>query len=357
VTGLRLLIVADDLTGALDCACEAAALGIGAAAFVDPGALAGAGDLPPVVAVATGSRDGDRTAAVAAMARVAALLPALAPERVMKKVDSRLKGHPGAETAVLAQALGTDRVRVVPAIPDMGRIQRGGWLSGAGIPRAIDIAAHFPGLQVQVPDIIAPADLDAAAHPGGGLAVGARGLAGALVRRLWPQARPRPAPRLSGPALLVVGSRDPVTLAQVERLRAVPGLDWRAAPNGRLAGTGALRSPLAVLQLTAGAAPVAPARAAADLARSARTLLADGRCATLIATGGETAQALMVALGAQRIALTGMPLPGIAQGLIAPPGRAPLHLVTKSGGFGMADTLMDLTGPIRATATADGTPT
>lgn len=65
----------------------------------------------------------------------------------------------------------------------------------------------------------------------------------------------------------------------------------------------------------------------------------------------------MAALGADRIAVTGMPLPGIAQGIIAPPGRTPLHLVTKSGGFGQADTLMDLTGPIRATATADGTPT
>jgi D-threonate/D-erythronate kinase len=280
----------------------------------------------------------------------------------MKKVDSRLKGHPGAETAALARALGAGRVLAAPAIPDMGRVQQGGWLSGAGIASPLDIATRFPGLDLLTPDISVPTDLDAVLATTDALPVGARGLAAALIRALWPgepwrTAPPCPAQPLPAPALVVVGSRDPVTLAQVDRLRAARCIDWRAAPNGQLADRAPLRAKLALLQLTPGATPADPARAAADLARGALDLLAAGPVATLIATGGETAQALMAALGADRIVVTGMPLPGIARGLIAPAGRAPLHLVTKSGGFGQADTLMDLTAIIGTTETADGTPT
>ncbi|MFN4099371.1 MAG: four-carbon acid sugar kinase family protein, partial [Pararhodobacter sp.] len=345
-SGLRLLIVADDLTGALDCACEAAALGIAAAVFPNPEALAGASALPTVVAVSTASRDGSEAAAVTAMARIVALLPGLAPERVMKKVDSRLKGHPGAETQVLAEALGAERVLIAPAIPDMGRVQRGGWLSGTGIAAPIDLAARFSGHEAQTPDIGTAADFDMALTQTEAVPVGARGLAGALIRALWPQARPCAAPPLPAPALIVIGSRDPVTVAQVDHLRATTPVDWRAAPNGQLADRSALRARIGLLQLTPGGRPADPDRAAGDLAEAVLALLAASPVATLIASGGETAQALMAALGADRIAVTGMPLPGIAQGLIVPSGRAPLHLVTKSGGFGQVDTLVRLAGII-----------
>jgi uncharacterized protein YgbK (DUF1537 family) len=282
----------------------------------------------------------------------------------MKKVDSRLKGHPGAETAVLARALGLVGVLAAPAIPDMGRIQRGGLLSGEGIARPLEIAALFPGLDVLTPDIAASADFDAALAATDALPVGARGLAGALIRALWPegQANPcltplGPARYLPAPALLVVGSRDPVTLAQVVRLRATRPMDWRAAPNGLLSDRAPLRSPLAMLQLTPGATQADPARVAADLACGALALIVAEPVATLIATGGETAQALMVALGADRITVTGMPLPGIAHGLIVRHGCTPLHLVTKSGGFGHVGSLVDLTALIGAAETAYGTPT
>jgi uncharacterized protein YgbK (DUF1537 family) len=363
VTALRLLIVADDLTGALDCACEAAALGIGAAVFPSASALSGASDLPPVVAVSTASRDGNRAEAVAAMDRIAALLPALAPERVMKKVDSRLKGHPGAETTVLAGALEAARVLTAPAIPDMGRVQRGGQLTGIGINVPLEIAAYFPGIDLLIPDISVDADFHAALAHACALPVGARGLARALIRALWPQARPCPAPTSPAPALLVIGSRDPITLAQVDRLRLTRVVDWRAAPNGHLVDRRGLRATLGVLQLVPGEEPVQPARAASDLARAVLEWALDtGHVSTLVASGGETAQALMAALGADRIVVTGMPLPGIAQGLIGAAGRAPLHLFTKSGGFGDVDTLVRLTKiiasatTIRTTATEDGMP-
>jgi len=361
VTGIRLLIVADDLTGALDCACEAAALGIGAAVFPQIGALRVAGALPPVVAVSTGTRDGDRAGAIAALRQLCALLPRLAPERVMKKVDSRLKGHPGAETAVLARALGATGLLLAPAIPDMGRVQRGGLLSGAGIDGQIDIAAAFAGCDSTIPDIAAAADfapsLAGGALAGATLPVGARGLAGALIRSVWPGAEPHRAPPPIGPALLVVGSRDPVTLAQVARLRGRRGVTWCHAPNGEPARMVATHAPLTVLQLVPGPGPVSPGTAAASLARAAAGVLRSGPVRTVIATGGETAQALMAALGADRIAVTGMPLPGIALGLVTLAGRMPLHLVTKSGGFGQDETLVDLTAPLLVTATADGTPT
>ncbi len=75
-----------------------------------------------------------------------------------------------------------------------------------------------------VPDTAADADFDAAlADAAGGpptLLVGAAGLTAALARRLSRGAAAIPAPRLQAPILLAIGSHDPITVAQVDRLAA-----------------------------------------------------------------------------------------------------------------------------------------
>jgi len=348
----ELLIVADDLTGALDCACEAAARGIAAAVFASPEGLrrAQAGPLPPVVAVSTASRDGDAQAAVRAVARVVACLPVLAPARVMKKVDSRLKGHPGVETRALLQGVGLVRVLAAPAIPDMGRFQCGGGVSGAGVSGRLDIAGCLPGLDCAVPDITTPGDFDTALASAGPdvLPLGARGLAAALIARIWPASTALITAPPPAPALFVIGSRDPVTLAQIARLRDVMAVDYHVAPDGALASPGPQTRPLRLIRMTGGAEPSDPAAAAARLARNVASILETAPVATLFTSGGETAQALLRALQTDRIDVTGALLPGVALGQIAPPGRAPLHLVTKSGGFGDTETLAALARLIAA---------
>lgn len=345
---LRLLIIADDLTGALDCACEASARGIGASVFRTPQGLAQAAhsSLPPVIAVSTGSRDGTEAGAEAAMAQVCALLPELASAHVMKKVDSRLKGHINVETGVLMQALGVSQVLCGPAIPDMGRVQRHGHVEGAGVDTPIGIASRLPDLTALVPDILTDADFDTALnlYSKGSLLLGARGLAAALVARLWPENSEQPPPKLAAPALFAIGSRDQITCAQVARLRAqMPALDWISSPNGAMADVTSGHHALRVLQLTEKPGRKADQLAAARcFAQTVATVVAQTPVTTLLACGGQTADALLARLGVSRIDVEGALSAGVAVGRIALSEGTSLRFVTKSGGFGGANTLLDL---------------
>ncbi|TJZ80510.1 four-carbon acid sugar kinase family protein [Paracoccus hibiscisoli] len=336
MTPPRLLIVADDLTGALDSAGEAAKLGIGTRVFLSPAALAAAagGALPPVVAVSTGSRDGTVAAAAAAMHDVCACLSWLRPERVMKKVDSRLKGHVAVECAILADASGQPQIIAAPALPDMGRVQRDGWLTGAGIQTPVEIAACFSGTS-HVPDITDAAQMKEAAERDG-LPVGARSLAAALVAQLWPDAKRQERPPLPGPAVLAIGSRDPITLAQVERvdLPLCLALDGRLPPDPP-------RAPCA-MQMVPGGSDRSAAEAGADFAEGLTEMILRDSVNTLIACGGETAAAILTRLGVDQAEVLGLALPGVAVVQAALPGSRDLMVVTKSGGFGAADTLAQL---------------
>ncbi|MBA4206665.1 four-carbon acid sugar kinase family protein [Pannonibacter phragmitetus] len=337
MSGPRLLIVADDLTGALDSAGEAARLGIAARAFLSPAALAAAEGqaLPPVVAVSTGSREGSAAAALEAMDAVCATLPWLSPEAVMKKVDSRLKGHVFAETARLAAALGQSRLLVAPALPDMGRIQQNGFLSGSGISQPIGIAGHFEGLSAEVPEITDTDQMQRAVESAG-LPVGARALAAAMAERLWPGARPVATPRLHGPAVLAIGSRDPITLAQAGRLE----IPLHAAPDGELRRD--IPFSTCVVQMVPGGTGRPPAEAGALFAQGVASILLRETIATLIACGGETAGAVLSRIGIGCLDVCGLALPGIPVARATLQGARVLHVVTKSGGFGGPDTLAQL---------------
>lgn len=337
MTPPRLLIVADDLTGALDSAGEAAKLGIPTRVFLTPAALAAAsvGTLPPVVAVSTCSRDKTVAAAAAAMHDVCACLSWLRPERVMKKVDSRLKGHVAVECAILAEALLRPQIIAAPALPDMGRVQRDGRLTGSGIESPLNIAECFSGLSPHVPDITDGAQMQMAAGLDG-LPVGARSLAAALVAQLWPDAKLHETPSLPGPAVLAIGSRDPITLAQVERL----DLPLCLAPDGRLPPDQP-RVPCA-MQMVSGGADRSAAEAGADFAGGLTEMILRCPVNTLIACGGETAAAILAGLGVDQAEVLGLALPGIAVVQAALPGSRDLTVVTKSGGFGAANTLAQL---------------
>lgn len=337
MTGPRLLIVADDLTGALDSAGEAARMGIPTRVYLSPEALAAeqGSALPPVLAVSTGSRDGSAPAAIRAIQIVCACLPWLSPTQVMKKVDSRLKGHVAAECGVLAEALGLSRMMAAPALPDMGRIQQGGLLTGCGIRTPIDIATCFHGMDTFAPDITGAGQMQqAACLPG--LPVGARALAAALVAKHWPDARPADVPPIPGPAILAIGSRDPITLTQIRRLT----LQVQPAPDGHVPHD-IPPAPVAV-QMVPGGRPRPAAEAGSDFAHGLTRILQDGGFATLIACGGETAGAILARLDVGYVGVLGLALPGIPVARMTLPDGRDLCVVTKSGGFGGPDTLAHL---------------
>ena len=139
-----------------------------------------------------------------------------------------------------------------------------------------------------------------------------------------------------GPVGFVVGSRDPVTLAQVALLRGSGGPRFVMAPDGEVAPF-IDRGPF-LIQATEGAGAdghVVSSRLAMGVARQTSGLK------TLVLTGGETAAAVLVTVGIQLLRVQGEVLPGLPLSRAVDLPGFP-DLITKSGGFGMPDTLLRL---------------
>ena len=204
---MRLAIIADDLTGAMDAAAPFAERGL-AVQLV----LCGAPRMPPaaaasdVVAFDTHSRHLPPAEAVAAVARCIAALPRGTP--LFKKIDSTLRGAVVEE--IRAAAAGSGMIVIAPAVPRQGRTVRGGQVFVHGVPlgeAASGGAAPFTGslraalapLPCVMPDCATEGDLAeiARAAPADALLVGAAGLAQALAQTRFGDAAP-PTARFTG---------------------------------------------------------------------------------------------------------------------------------------------------------------
>lgn len=347
MTTLRLL--ADDLTGALDSAAEFVGLcGPVEARWTDRIGE----ELPPSLAVDSGTRE---LPAAEAAARVARLAPVLdGADVAYKKIDSLLRGAWAAE---LAACLGLGRWRhcmFAPAFPHQARLTRNGrqlaFLEGRWRPVGVELTAELrqyglaaraaepggtPMAGVCVFDAETEADLDRAVAAGrlaSGpvLWCGSGGLARALAR-----SRPVEASsRLQPPVLGLFGSDHPVTAAQ---LAACDGLSL--AIDGRDAGLRRVGRQLA----TSGAAMVGVAlppglarRAAAARIGTVLASVADtvGRPGTLLVAGGETLRGLCRALAADALVVTGQVAPGLPRSKVRGGRWDGLSIVSKSGAFG-----------------------
>lgn len=337
----KVVVIADDLTGALDSAVAFAADGRSvpvARRVEDLAPILREG--PEIVAVNTGTRDADAATVRQRMKRLLAELDIVSVEIVFKKVDSRLKGNVGLETAILARAMGDCRIVAAPAIPAMGRVQLAGRIDGVGVAAPIVVARLFEQ-PVEVPDIATDTELDTVvAGRRGVLWVGARGLAFALARLAPFGERRLVAPAPVRPLLMAIGSRDPITVAQVELVaRAVPVYP---APDGRLTVSPQI-APVVAFQLTEGGAKRAPEEAVRDFAAGIADWMLEHRPSALLATGGETANAILAQMGIGRLDL----LAEVAEGLPVCEGLAPwgtLRIFTKSGGFGGPEILAEIAG-------------
>lgn len=337
---LELAIIADDLTGALDAAAPFAMRGIHTVVATSAGGLDEAINTgATVVGVSTGSREIAPERAREAVRAAVAAIPA--GTRLLKKVDSRLKGNIAAELDAIPHVSSL----VIPAIPAFGRWMRGGKLGGFGVVEPINIADRLGSHAVRatIPDITTQLDIGTALKMPHDLPVGARGLAEAMADSMAPDARSPETLLRHATAYCVIGSTDPITLAQLAVLRAGhPGMDYVAAPNGVgpavLPHGGALKA----IQAT-------PGEFAADGVTVANALaetllrLAPPAGSLLILSGGATAQVILARLGIHVLNLMGEALPGLplAQG-------GDLTFVTKSGGFGDEDCLLRLLAPYHA---------
>ncbi|MBL8671765.1 MAG: four-carbon acid sugar kinase family protein [Alphaproteobacteria bacterium] len=328
---MRLAVVADDLTGALDASAPFAQRGARTVL-----ALAASGATPDdadVVAFDTRSR---HLAAPQAAAAVAACVLRLAPGvRVLKKIDSTLRGPVVAEIRAAAHAAGdaVDDILIAPAVPEHGRIVRAGrvLVNGQALERTEyardarspafvgNLCAALAPYVARMPDCADASDMLAIARSAGPrtLLVGAAGLARALAAAWSGPGRPQNrAPCAS--VLAVIGSRAQAASRQLAALRRA------RQEQAVLAAPESLGEPDAI---------------AADLGMAAAREMQEGAHDSLLLTGGDTARAVLAALGIDRLDIDGEILPGIPVATACWRGRR-LAVATKAGGFGGDDALI-----------------
>ena len=127
------VLLADDLTGALDCA--AAFAGRGVSSFVSVGRDIARAPRVDLVSVNLDTRRLSARAAAAVVRRTVAGARSAARLGYVK-IDSTLRGHPGAEVGAAAAASGAGLVILTPAFPATGRTVEDGRLAVHGVPLA-----------------------------------------------------------------------------------------------------------------------------------------------------------------------------------------------------------------------------
>ncbi len=409
---IRLLVVADDVTGANDTGVQFARAGLSVRVSVDPPSpYRPPRPEPDVWVVATNSRHlpadeaGRLVEHLVRKARLGGI------ERVYKKVDSTLRGNVGAELAGLLRAARAKVLPFAPAYPRAGRTTADGRCYLDGVPLDRTSFARDPREPVRTSDVgevlAAGCDLPVVVVPPGPLGdpppwadheicialfdaatdddlerigeilhsnrlasfcAGSAGLAETLARRLAAARRltaPPPVPPAPTPLLILAGSLEATSLAQVraglradvEALALLPDdcfpvggarpgrQSVRLAAEAVDAGRSVLlytvtdaRRRQRYLDLAAERGlddpPSAVARAMGSVA--ADVLAAAPSLAALAAFGGDTSVATLHALGLDSMRPRGQIHPGVIHAQLDLPGRT-LPFVTKSGGFGPED--------------------
>jgi uncharacterized protein YgbK (DUF1537 family) len=312
------LLIADDLTGA----CDAAVHFAGAEVLIDREVQAAR-----VVAISTESRDLGPAEIRRAWAMAAAQFSA---EHIFQKIDSTLRGNTAVEIAAAMEAFGCEEAVVCPAFPAQGRVVEGGWLRIKGAPEfaPIDVAAR---LQVPCRDASSDKELDGivAGSFGTGkriLWVGSAGLASALARRLGHRRGPKATVR-KGPALFCLGSDHGVTMGQQAALLAERPALLADSREGICAALALGKH--VVLRI--------PRRCTA-----VRELIGGAPAAALVLSGGDTASLVCAAAGVRRIELCDEIVPGVPRGILRGGEFEGTSVVTKSGGFGDRDALIQV---------------
>ncbi|MBC2931705.1 four-carbon acid sugar kinase family protein [Nocardioides sp. zg-1228] len=367
---MKVLILADDLTGASDTVVSFARSGWSSLL-----SLSGGWTRTPdedAVAVTLDTRRDPRAAEVTAQA-----VADLAGDRLYLKIDSTVRGTVAEQ--VRGAVRGRRRARpgafavLCPAYPAMGRSVEDGHVLVEGRPvhegpagsdpvtpvTESELTRLVPGSvratghdlvaavreaardhDVVVVDARDQADLDALAAAideigPDAIPVGSAGLAIALART-WqdgpePQRRPV-AIAADASALVVVSSLHEAARRQVEALRADTerlGVDLLVTPSEREDGSAV--------------------RQARELARQAVDALAGGRHGLLVLVGGDGAAQTLLALGATGINVADAPVEGVPAGTLVGGPHDGLPIATKAGGFGTSSTLVQLIDAVRVT--------
>jgi len=337
----RLVIVADDLTGACDAA--------GTLTRYGPVLVALDGKIPSG-RIAAIDLDTRRLDAARARRRVARAVRSIEPEAVLyKKVDSQLRGN------LVAELNGVLDVRpgpllFIPALPEENRVAVAGIYRIAG--RRISLRRALAGLasRLQFADPTRPLHLAAngsvvltgdatsrrdlrrwAALLQGlrvATAAGSAGLAAEVLRALgWRRLRTRARWRPARRTLVAIGSQDVRARQQLRRLAEARKRVIRRPRDGRQILSD-LSQGLALVEGDAG--PLAQTVARLD----------PPAIDALVLCGGETARAVLARSGATMLLVQAEILPRIPLATIKGGSFQGRRVVTKAGSFGPPDALV-----------------
>jgi len=395
-------VIADDLTGACDTGVKFSKYGMQVMVIVDYKFLDKVNHDKEVWAINTDTRS---LSAKDAYIRVLGITQKLASQginQIYKKIDSTLRGHAGAELEAILDALQADLAIVVPAFPANGRIVRSGdllvngerlcgvqdvlqremhrqignlglesFVGGVGSLAQAIINLQEVGRQVIVIDAEKEEDLELIAAtlsllPGKTVVAGAAGLA-AYLPPIWGlKSEPPLWKSYPGVTMLVAGSSNPVTTAQIREVQAYKNAPLlaislqeilqgaTAAEMDRLSARAEkyLRAGDNSLLILSVSSPVATKEnntnyrldkrrlgeeIATALGEITRRLVLSSGIEILMITGGDTAVHVCRALQAWGIDLIAEPLPGIPLGKLIGGVAHGLTVVTKAGGFGSND--------------------
>jgi uncharacterized protein YgbK (DUF1537 family) len=335
---MQVLALADDLTGALEVGAKFAARGMTA---VVANVVANTSDIPADASVVVINTESRHLAPEDAGNAVSAVAASNAPI-IYKKTDSTLRGNIRTELQALARLYPEARIAYVPAYPAMDRTVRGGHLYVNGIPVNETSFARDPlnpvtessvarvigdGFACTIFDGETTEDIARAAatilqDPRYRILAGPAALAEAVAEILaipphvpdrWPAIRR---------CLVVNGSLHARSAQQIEY----------AIESGAVAvaDTASWR----VLQTDARAG--APLDIAHQTGDKVRDILAEAHFDALLVFGGDTASAILKALGCSRLRPLGELVEGVPISHVE--GRD-LHFITKAGGFGDVDVI------------------
>lgn len=395
------VIIADDLSGAADCASAFVKAGLETLVVIDRQAAHNADtEAAQVISIDADTRR--LPAAQAAEIHLDLFNRYRAPAQLLyKKIDSTLRGNFAQELAAIIGQAGL--AIVAPAFPQAGRFTRDGhqylndvpleateiW-RGEGIAGTADIPAMLArhginttsirlaqirqgarhvrtlleslagnGMQAVVCDVETEADLLTIAQASMALSVprfwvGSAGLANHLPAAAHAAARPVPVPSVvtEGAILTVVGSLSSVSRAQadylhvterMERIEVAAGIlrqgqshpRWQELRNALDA---ALQQKRDVLIMIGREEPVNMGEGL-QLCQALASLVAPlaDHIGAVISTGGETARAILSAMGSKGLRLVGEIESGVPLSVAA--GIKPIPVITKAGAFGSRETL------------------
>ncbi|MEO8050658.1 MAG: four-carbon acid sugar kinase family protein [Acidobacteriota bacterium] len=375
-------MIADDLSGAADCAVTCTVQGL--RTVVQLSESQPADDSAQVLAIDAATRSMSSDRAAATVGRIVAGYEKSPGCVLFKKLDSLLRGHVGPELAAMRRARTPSVVVMAPALPGQGRTTIDGCqcLNGQRLPNAhaprlleaagltstgIDLALVRCGLpnlaakmaelarghDVLVCDAESEADLRAiaaaiAALPQAGwdgsiIWAGSAGLARHIPEAMGIAGASGPVEDSSfrGPILMVVGSRAPLAHEQASEAMRSGMTTVLLTPETLRDGRGSLgqaldsrNDVLVVIDSSDEMAEEDPCLCAA-LASCIRPHIA--KVGALIATGGETARALLAMSDITGLRLLREIEPGVP--LAVSVGARRIPVITKSGSFGNRDTL------------------